>query len=217
MSTNDTLTVTFNYRFPTAPGAMGSGFRVGLFNSGGSKQTSDTTGSRSDDTGFEFNTDPGTTAGTSTQLKMEGTGDDILGGSVGPQVALSSSMNGGSVASGTTKHSASLQITRLLNGDLQFTAQIDSATAATGTESAASVVNVFGVNAYTFDEFAFGFGGTGYRPTILVDNVVVTATTGDTTPPTINAPVGGFTPLTLTTRGWRHCGPARLHVPSGDE
>ena len=162
----DTIRVSFDYRFPAGVTPAGDGFRIGLCNSATTRQTSDTGGStRNDDKNYGFNTNPGLT-GTSTGVKYEDAGDDILGGSgAGSRIGFGTS--GGSVASGTVKHSALLQITRFANGDLGVQAQVDALPRASGTHAAASVLT------YTFDEFAFGFGGTGYRPTILVDNVLV--------------------------------------------
>ncbi|TCO94709.1 autotransporter-associated beta strand protein [Chthoniobacter flavus] len=169
----DTIKATFDYRFPTAPTSAGDGFRIGLGNSNGTKQSSDTSGSgsstRTDDKNYGFNTNVGGASSTGTGVKYEDAGDDILGGS-GAGTRFGFGTGGASVASGTTKHSALLQITRLTNGDLYVLAQVDNLAAASGTHPAASVLT------YTFDEFAYGFGGTGYRPTILMDNVVITST-----------------------------------------
>ena len=173
-SAGDTLLVTFDYRFPTAPGSQGDGFRIGLGNSAGTKQTGDngSASTRTDDKNYGFNTNPGL-AGTSTGVRYENAGDDILGGAdqsgTNTGARYSFGASGGSIASGTTKHSATLQITRFGNGDLYVQAQIDSLTPAIGTYASPALTS-------TFDEFAFGFGGTGYRPTILVDNVVIQST-----------------------------------------
>lgn len=172
----ETIRVTFDYRFPTAPLSAGGGFRVGLGHSAGTQQSSDgnggTPGRRTDDKVYGFFTNAGATSATGTGLRYENAGDDILGGgSPGDPVPFGT--NGGAVASGTTKHSAMLQITRLGNGDLDVQARIDNLTPARGTHAAGEVLT------YTFDEFAFGFSGTNVPPAILVDNVTVSATTAN--------------------------------------
>src|SRR5689334_15548662 len=73
----DTLTVTFDYRFPVAPGSSGGGLRVGLLSSGGTRQTADG-GSRSDDKNYGFSTNAGGNSGTGTGVAYEGAGDDVL-------------------------------------------------------------------------------------------------------------------------------------------
>ena len=118
---------------------------------------------------YGFNTNVGLAGSTGTSVEYEGAGDDILGGS-GSGARVGFGTSGASAASGTTKHTAYLQITLLVNGDLYVLGQVDSLAAAVGTHPAASVLT------HTFDEFAFGFGGTGYDPTMLVDNVVITST-----------------------------------------
>lgn len=169
-ATGDSIRVTFDYRFPTAPASAGDGFRLGLANSAGTKQTSDGGSTRNDDSNYGFNTNVGSTSGTGTGVKYEGAGDEILGGS-GAGTRSGFGTSGGSVASSTTKHAAMLQITRLTGGDLMVQAQVDALTVASGIHAAASVLT------YTFDEFVLGFGGTGYRPTMIIDNVAITTTT----------------------------------------
>ncbi len=161
----ETLRVTFDYRFPIAQISQNDAFRIGLLNSNATQQTSDTGGmTRSDDKNYGFNSNPGLD-GNGTGLRHEGAGDDSLGGSgAGARISFGAA---GASASGTGSHSALLQITRLDNGDLAVQARIDSLTRATGIHPAASVLT------YTFDQFALGFGGTGNRPVILLDNVIV--------------------------------------------
>jgi autotransporter-associated beta strand protein len=165
----DTLKVTFDYRFTVVPDNLGGGFRIGLCNSAGTKQTADgspsTTGqTRNDDKNYGFDTNAGAAASNGTGVRYEDAGDDILGGS-SPGTRNAFGGTGASVASGTTKHTGTLQLTRLPNGDLYVLGQVDNLAAATGTHAAASVLT------YTFDEFAFGFGPT--HPSLLVDNVSI--------------------------------------------
>ncbi len=189
----ETLRVTFDYRFPIAQISQNDAFRLGLLNSNATQQTSDTGGSsRIDDKNYGYNTNPGFD-GNNTGLRYEGPGDDILGGSgAGTRYSFGSS---GASVSGNGRHSALLQITRLGNGDLAVQARIDSLTRATGIHPAASVLT------YTFDQFALGFGGTGNRPVILLDNVIVDAMTQNilniaATDP--SASEAGLDPLTFT-------------------
>ncbi len=168
-ATGDSMLVTFDYRFPAAPASATDGFRIGLCNSAGTKQTSDGgAGTRADDINYGFNTNVGATNSLGTGVKYEPAGDDVLGGG-GPGTRFAFGTNGGSVASATVKHSASLQITRIAGGDLLLLAQVDALTIAKGIHEASSVLT------YSFDEFVLGFGGSTYRPTILLDNVVITS------------------------------------------
>ena len=165
----EAVRVTFDYRFPVAQISQNDTFRLGLVNSNGTRQSGDGWGSsRNDDVNYGFNTNPGFN-GNNTGLRYEGAGDDSLGGSgAGSRYHFGAS---GASVSGTDRHFALLQITRLANGDLAVEARIDALTRATGIHSAASVLT------YTFDQFALGFGGTGNRPVILLDNVTVDALT----------------------------------------
>jgi hypothetical protein len=187
---------------------LAGGFRIGLGNSNNTKQSSDSAGSgnttRSDDKNYGFDTNVGA-GGTGTGVRYEDAGDDILGGSgTGTRFAFGAS--GASVVSGTTKHSAYLQLTLLVNGDLYVMAQVDGLAAASGTHPAASVLTT------KFDEFAYGFGGTGYQPTILVDNVVITSTAMNVLNITATTPTAtSFAPAVMTVT--RSNGTGALSVP----
>jgi len=166
----DSLRATFDYRFPSGAGNSGGAFRIGLGYSAGTRQTGDG-GSRTDDKNYGFDTNAGLASSTGTGVRYEDAGDDILGGS-GAGTRFPLGTVGASVNSSTTKHSALLQITRGLNGDLIVQGQIDGLTQARGTHAGTAPVLT-----YAFDELALGFGGTGYRPTIILDNAAVSATT----------------------------------------
>ncbi|EPX61679.1 hypothetical protein D187_010298 [Cystobacter fuscus DSM 2262] len=188
----DTITVTFDYRFPVAPGSSGGGLRVGLLSSGGTRQTADG-GSRSDDKNYGFSTNAGGNSGTGTGVAYEGAGDDVLGGS-GAGARIGFGTAGDSVASGTKKHSAFLQVTRLTTGALLVQARLDNLGLASGVHAAP-------VLTYVFDGFALGFGGTDYYPTLLLDNVVVTTSRQnllDITATQANASEVGLSPGVLT-------------------
>jgi hyaluronate lyase len=162
----DGIQVTFDYRFPAAPASQSSGLRVGLLNSNGTRQTNDTssTSTRNDDKGYDATTNPGY-MNPNTGFWGEPAGDDILGGT-GLISSFSGGAYGAAVNSSTNKHAMLFRITQQANGDLALFAQIDGRGAALGTHPAASVLT------YTFDEFAFGFGGS-LQTTILMDNVVI--------------------------------------------
>jgi hyaluronate lyase len=166
----DGIEVTFDYRFTTAPASLNAGFRVGLFTSNGTRQTADAGASttRIDDKGYMVRTNLDSSV-ADTAIVGEPAGDDILGGN--GQITAVGTSAGTSANSGTSKHSMIFRITRQANGDLTFVGQIDGHSPAVGTHGAASAIT------YSFDEFAFGFAGTGYRPTILVDNVVIRSLT----------------------------------------
>ncbi len=162
----DGIEVSFDYRFATAPTSLGNGFRIGLYNSVGTRQSTDTstTTTRNDDKGYMVRTNLGS-AVADTAIVGEPAGDDILGGA--GQITAVGTIAGLSANSGTSKHSMIFRITRQANGDLAFFGQIDGQSPAVGTHAAASAIS------YAFDEFAFGFAGASYRPSILVDNVVI--------------------------------------------
>ncbi len=185
----DTVRASFDYRFSTAPGSVSGGFRFGLYNSNSTRQSTDTTGTtRNDDKGYVVSTNAGA-SGTSTTVNSEDAnatgGSDILGGSP-PYGLVALGSSGGSVASGTTAHHAQLQISRLANGDLAVSAQIDGLTVASGTHPMASVLTS------SIDELAIGFAGSSNQPVLLLDNVLVEALTFQTVSMTsTNATEGG--------------------------
>ncbi len=172
-ATGDTLRLNFNYRFATAPTTASAGLRFGFYNSNATKQSSDGFGTttppattRNDDKGYLASANAGVAPTLPTAVNREAAGDDILGGSAPGNVVVLNS-TGGTVASGTASHHARFEITRLANGDLQLSAQIDNLAPATGIESIASVT------AYAFDEIAIGLSGTGNQAPLLVDTVLV--------------------------------------------
>jgi hyaluronate lyase len=177
-SSGDSITLRFDYRFTSAPTNINAGFRCGLYNTAGTRQTTDASdtgsgpGNRSDDVGYGFQTNPGTNLSTGTTVYSEASGNDILGGASPSQTANQGS-SAASVNSGTNKHSAMFQIARQPNGDFALSAQIDSGTVATATIAAASVFT------NSFDEFGIAEGGTGFAVPWLIDNLTITTTAAD--------------------------------------
>ncbi len=182
-NSGDYLEVQFDFRYAQAPDDVAAGLRWGFYN-GGSLRPPSSVANRSDDAGYGAQTNPGgTTSGT--RVFSEAAFDDILGGNApGALVTLAS---GTSSNLGTTKHTAKLRLTRLASGQLQVLGTVD-ATTVTSTTTA--------VLTYVFNELALGNGATT-KP-YAIDNLTV-STNLDTTPPSIAAPAGGFTPTTLAT------------------
>ena len=174
----DSVTLRFDYRFTAAPTNINAGFRVGLYNTMGTRQTTDASdtgsgpGNRSDDVGYGFQSNPGTNSATGTTVYSEAASNDILGGA-SPSQTANQGTSGASVNSGTTKHSAVFQISRQPNGDLALSAQLDSGVVATATIAAASLLTT------TFDEFGISEGGTGFAVPWLIDNLTITTTAAD--------------------------------------
>ncbi len=174
----DSITLRFDYRFTTAPTNINAGFRVGLYNTMGTRQTTDASdtgsgpGNRSDDVGYGFQSNPGTNLATGTIIYSEAATNDILGGA-SPSHTANQGTYGPSVNSGTGKHSAVFQISRQPNGDLALSAQIDSGGVATATIAAALLLTT------TFDEFGISEGGTGFAVPWLIDNLTITTTAAD--------------------------------------
>ena len=175
VNTGDYIQLSFDYRFQTAPLNMASGFRFGLYNSNGTRQAGNEgdnaapdPGTRNDDLGYGVYTNPNA-AGTSTTLFSENSGNDILGGAIPSQTAAFG-VAGASLASGTTSHHATLTMTRLADGSLAASTQLDTGAMASGTISAASVLT------YTLDEFAIGDATPGVQTPWLIDNVTISAT-----------------------------------------
>ncbi len=174
----DSITLTFSYRFTSAPTNINAGFRVGLYNTLGTRQTTDASdtgsgaGNRSDDVGYGFQTNPGTNQSTGTSVYSEASTNDILGGA-SPSQTANVGTAGTSVNSDVTPHTAMFQISRQPNGDLALSAKIDAGATATATIAAASVFT------NTFDEVGFSEGGTGFAVPWLLDNVIITSTAAD--------------------------------------
>lgn len=161
----ETLNLSFDYRFPAAPASTGGNFRFGLYNDGGTPLTADTTSSsaRTNDFGYAVTTNPGSAAANGTSITKEAAGDDILGGS-SPGGLVTFGTAGGSVASGTTPHTATLSVSRNLAGTaLSFSGQLDNAAIFSGTDNSPST--------FTFHEFALGSGGVEID--FAIDNVII--------------------------------------------
>ncbi|HVM46587.1 MAG TPA: polysaccharide lyase family 8 super-sandwich domain-containing protein [Candidatus Acidoferrum sp.] len=174
----DSVTLTFNFRFTSNPTNISAGFRVGLYNSMGTRQTTDASdtatpgpGDRSDDVGYGFQTNPGLNSSSGLNVYSEAAGNDILGGSSPSQTANQGSA-GTSFAFGTNTHFALFQIALQPSGNLALTAYVDNGLAANASIPAASVFT----NA--FDELAMEEGGTGWWVPWLVDNVQIVTTSG---------------------------------------
>ena len=175
----DSVTLTFDFRFANPPTNISAGFRVGLYNSMGTRQTTDATdtgvpgpGDRSDDVGYGFQANPGLNSGTGLNVYSEAAGNDILGGA-SPSQTANQGTAGASLNFLTGKHTALFLIARQPNGDLALSAQLDSGAAATATVAAPSVMT------YTFDELALEEGGLGWWVPLLIDNVTLTTTAAD--------------------------------------
>jgi hyaluronate lyase len=170
----DSVTLSFDYRFLVAPTNINAGLRVGLYNSLGTRQGTDTsdTGFRSDDVGYGFQSNPGTNSPTGTTLYSEAAGNDILGGA-SPSHTANQGTAIPALNSGTSTHSAQFQIARQPDGDLALSCQLDSGPVATATIPAASVLT----NA--FDEFAIVEAGTAFFVPMVIDNLTLTTTGAD--------------------------------------
>lgn len=173
-NSGDTLQLTMDFRFGSAaPNNTWAALRVGFYDSRLTRMTADGSNTPSyDDVGYGCLLSNPALAGSNLSVYSEtaGTSDDILGGP-SPNGLVAAGDSGASPACGTSKHTLSLQITRLPSGDLSIQAQLDAGTAAQATISAASVMT------YTFDEFGFGRGNT--NTPILIDNLVI-STSGST-------------------------------------
>ena len=175
----DSVTLRFDFRFASPPTNLSAGFRVGLYNSMGTRQSADATdtgvpgpGNRSDDVGYGFQTNPGLNSSTGLNVYSEAATNDILGGS-SPSQTSNQGTAGTSFNLVTSKHTAWFQIARQPNGDLALSAQLDSGLAASATIAAASVLT------YSFDEFAMNEGGSGWWVPLLIDNLTITTTAAD--------------------------------------
>jgi hyaluronate lyase len=174
----DSVTLSFNFRFATPPTNISAGFRVGLYNSMGTRQTADASdpgvpgaGNRSDDVGYGFQANPGANSTTGLNVYSEAAGNDILGGA-SPSQTANVGTAGTSFNFGTNRHFALFQIARQPNGNLALTAYLDNGLAAAASVSAGSVFT------NTFDEIAMEQGGAGWWVPLLVDNVSLVTTSG---------------------------------------
>jgi hyaluronate lyase len=178
VSPGDSVTVSFDYRFAVAPTNINAGLRAGLYQSMGTRQSTDASdtgsgvGNRSDDVGYGFQTNPGTNAATATTVYSEAAANDILGGA-SPSHTANQGSPAPSLNSGTNRHSALFQISRQPNGDLALSAQLDGAAAAAATIPAASILT------NRFDEFALAEAGTGFFVPLLLDNLTISTTAAD--------------------------------------
>ncbi len=170
----DSMVVSFDYRFLAVPTNIAAGFRAGLYNSLGTRQSADggDTGFRSDDVGYGFQSNPGTNSATGTSLFSEAAGNDILGGA-SPSHTANQGTAIASLNSGTNRHSAWLQIARQPNGDLALCCQLDGGAVASATVAAASVLTS------AFDEFAFAEAGTGFFVPLAIDNLRIITTAAE--------------------------------------
>jgi hyaluronate lyase len=176
----DSVSLSFNFRFTAPPTNIAAGLRVGLYNSMGTRQTTDAVdtgvpgpGDRSDDVGYGFQTNPGTNLATGLNVYSEAAGNDILGGSA-PSQTSNTGTAGTSFASGTNTHFALFQIALQPSGGLALTAYLDNGLAASGSIPAASVLT------NTFDEVAFEEGGSGWWAPLFIDNLnIVTTSASD--------------------------------------
>ena len=179
-SPGDSVTLSFNFRFAAPPTNISAGFRVGLYNSMGTRQTADASdtgvpgpGDRSDDVGYGFQTNPGANSASGLNVYSEAAGNDILGGA-SPSQTASVGTAGTSFNLGVNTHFALFQVARQPNGNLALTAYIDNGVAAAASIPAASVFT------NTFDELAMEEGGAGWWVPLLIDNVaIVTTSAGD--------------------------------------
>ena len=190
----DSILLTFDYRFTVAPPSAGDGLRFGLYFSNNTRQTSEPGGTiRNDDKGYAVTMNPGATGTFRVQKEDTNGSDDILGGAV--YFSSISATNGSCVAVGTTKHSLTFQITRLVGGDLEVRGQMDALTPSVATVAAASVLT------YRFDEFAIGTAA-GARGPYFLDNIrIVTSASGMITldSPMPDAVLAAPASLTLST------------------
>ncbi len=178
-SPGDSLTLRFDFRFASPPTNISAGFRVGLYNSMGTRQSTDTTdtgvpgpGNRSDDVGYGFQSNPGLNSGTGLSVFSEAAGNDILGGA-SPSQTGNLGTAGASYNFGTSPHTAVFQLSRQPNGDLALSAQLDSGATSSASIPAASVMTA------SFDEFALEEGGAGWWAPLLIDNLSMTTTADD--------------------------------------
>ncbi|HTB84791.1 MAG TPA: polysaccharide lyase 8 family protein [Candidatus Sulfotelmatobacter sp.] len=170
----DAVTMSFDIRFTSQPTNLNSGFRCGLYNSMGTRQTtdaSDTTvpgpGDRSDDVGYGFQTNPGTNQINGLDVYSEAAGNDILGGA-SPSQTANQGTDGQTFVFGATKHHIMFQIALEPNGNLALGCQIDGGNLAFASITAATVLT------NSFDELCLGEGGTGNSTPWFIDNLVIT-------------------------------------------
>src|SRR6186713_1578846 len=75
----ESLSLTFDLRYDAAPVNQSGGLRLGLFDSKGTRTTSDGGSNRTDDVGYVMMINPAVN-GTSMTVASEASGNDILGG-----------------------------------------------------------------------------------------------------------------------------------------
>ena len=151
-----TLELSFTYRFVDSPTSLGDGFRVGLYNNGGTPfiaDNSDSSALEADDSGYGLGINPGLDSATGISIRQEAAGNSILGGaSPGNFGSVAGASSGASVNSGNTaSHSAFFSITRNPDGSLSMLGSIDGGTAATATTGTTPLT-------YTFHHIALGQG-----------------------------------------------------------
>lgn len=172
LQSGDSISLTFDLRYDSAPVNQSGGLRIGLFDTELTLTTGDGNANRTDDGGYVIMTNPAV-SGEATRVAVEAPGNDILGGS-SPSYPVSFGTAGSSYDFGTAKHVITFTLMRQANGDLAVSAQIDSGAIASGTVAAASVLT------YRFDEFALAHAPvTGLTQPIWLDNVVITGPQDD--------------------------------------
>jgi len=197
-TTGESLRLSFDFRFTVTPVGGSESIRFGLFNSNGTQQTSEPGGTtRNDDKGYVMTMNAVTGGNfrvqkeeTNAMPETPGT-DDILGGTV--YFSSINASQGSSVATGTTKHTFTLQFTRLAGGALEVRGQMDDLTPSVATIASASILTT------TFDEFAFTTVADVRGP-YFIDNLRITTNTpGETI--ALTSPAAGTdvtTPASLT-------------------
>jgi hyaluronate lyase len=182
LNPGDSVTLSFNFRFTASPANINAGFRVGLYNSNGTRQTTDADdtgvpgpGDRSDDVGYGFQVNPGSNSLTGLNVYSEAAGNDILGGA-SPSATVNQGTAGASFNCGTNAHFALFQLALQPGGNLELLAYVDNGLAGYATIAAGSIMT------NSFDEVAMEEGGTWSAP-LFIDNVeIVTTSAADIDP-----------------------------------
>ncbi len=152
---NDRLTLSFDFRYPTAPGGNDTGLRIGLFNSNGTVVNSNA--ATADDNDFGYLARFSTNANGTSDVKDVPNGDSQ---SAGFDIVGATSNTIG--AFGTTSRALRFELTGVAGG-VQLDSYFDNSLIATATDTDAAYT--------TFDNLRIGQGGLD--DTFEIDNVLV--------------------------------------------
>ena len=148
LADGESISLIFDWRFTgTSNINQGGRLRYGLYNDGGTPTAADAnTTTRSNDTGYYGQTNPGSTSASGTSVVREIAADEILGSSGCTTIGTAGASSNG----GTTARSGYLVISRV-GSTLVITSGVDGIAVATATDSSPLT--------YTFDEIGFSSRG----------------------------------------------------------